>query len=190
MVEKLIPRLRIENYSVVDKAGKTLIGTEKILDFFEQISEEKEMLYILDLNGFREGTPHLDLLSEISDFIPLWVEANSRSVEDVSDILMAGAEKVVLDLGKIEKKTLMEIGEETGNIVLLLDDEGINRAEEFHNFLRRGGEVVLRPGNREIPHNLLRGIPVILDAENLEMGRIREKLNIIGRIVEMDLNEL
>ncbi|MCX8173603.1 MAG: HisA/HisF-related TIM barrel protein [Thermoplasmata archaeon] len=191
MDERVIPRLRIENYNVVDAARKVRVGTDTILDFFERISEENEVLYILDLNGIKEGTPHLDLLSEISDLVPVWVEANSKSVEDVSDLLMAGAEKAVLHTGMVGPSTLQKIADETANFALVLDESGIPNLDRLYDFLRRTGcEVILRAEGVGIPYSGLKDLPVVLDIPGAGANLVREKLNIVGRIVEMDLDDL
>lgn len=183
MDEKEIPRLRLANYSVVDREEQTLIPTEDIIVFFEELAEKKEMVYIVDCNGFREGTPHLDLLSEISDLLPVWVEANSRSVEDVSDLLVAGVEKVALDIGELSKEEIEAILEETTNLALILKEP----MQMLIGSRLSAIPVVIRTD--KIPVERLRNNPVVLDVENLS-AEMRGKLNIVGRIVELDLNEL
>ncbi|MEM3396320.1 MAG: hypothetical protein QW620_05655 [Thermoplasmata archaeon] len=193
MVENVIPKLRIANYRVVDASGEIRVDTNEILDFFERVSEEETVVYVIDLNGFTEGTPHLDILSEISDLIPIWVEANSKSVEDVSDLLMAGVEKVVLEIGKVTPHALQRIGEETTSVALLLYEQGLEAVEKMYTFLRKTGcEIILRNCKDKNFGRALQGIPVILDVAcaDEDMPQVTEKLNIVGKIVEADLNDI
>jgi len=100
------------------------------MDIHELIDELKERfnrILITDINGINRDKPQLELSRELSTKMKLWIDAGSRTRDGAIDILVAGAERVVLgtktliDLGELEKA--LELSE---NVVLDIDyDDGI-----------------------------------------------------------------
>jgi imidazole glycerol-phosphate synthase subunit HisF len=84
-------------------------------------------LVLLDIAATPEGgRPDLELVDQLADecFVPLTVGGGIRSVEDVRDLLMAGADKVSLCTAAVERPALVsEIADRFGSqcVVVALD---------------------------------------------------------------------
>ncbi|MGB9636714.1 MAG: hypothetical protein ACPL1Y_05645 [Thermoplasmata archaeon] len=195
--QQALHKIYLSNYRIVDACGSILVDTPEILEFFDKLSAniaDIDTIYIVDMDGFDEGTPQLDLLSEISDMLSIWVEANSKNVDDVSDILVAGADIAVLNLKNLALDEIQKICEETQSVAFLIDD--VNPEREKLDYLTKLAreekcEVILRCAG-EIPsflENYLKEIPVYLDGGGMADVDLRwKKINIAGTIKELDLD--
>ncbi len=108
---------------VKDSDGEDL----KIQNLMDELKERFTKFLVSDLEGINRDRPQLELIKEISTKMELWVDGGSRSADSAIDILVAGAEKVVMgtktlkDLEELEKA--FELSE---NVILGIDyDNGI-----------------------------------------------------------------
>jgi len=62
----------------------------------DRLAPDYSLLYVVDLDGIARADPQLDYLQELARDISLWVDAGIRSSDQVIDILVAGAHRVVL----------------------------------------------------------------------------------------------
>lgn len=106
-----------------DKDGNKL----DILELLDELKERFDRVLITDINGINRDKPQLELARDLSTKMKLWIDAGSRSRDGAIDVLVTGAERVVLgtktliDLGELEKA--LELSE---NVVLGIDyDDGI-----------------------------------------------------------------
>jgi uncharacterized protein related to proFAR isomerase len=106
-----------------DKDGNKM----DIHELIEELKERFDRVLITDINGINRDKPQLELCRDLSTKMKLWIDAGSRSRDGAIDVLVAGAERVVLgtktliDLGELEKA--LELSE---NVVLGIDyDDGI-----------------------------------------------------------------
>lgn len=112
-----------ENYIPLRVEG----NVPSIEKFIKELSKEYEEIYILDIRGIRSNKPQLDILGRISSKANLWVDAGIRFADSIIDILITGAENVVLGTktlaGLDEIKKAYQLSQ---NIVLGIDyKEGI-----------------------------------------------------------------
>lgn len=102
-------------------------GELKVQELIDELTDRFDKAVIMDLNGINKDRPQLDMLKSISDKMKMWVDAGSKYSENVIDIIIAGADKVVFG-----SKTLRNLDEIEGalelseNVILGIDyDEGI-----------------------------------------------------------------
>lgn len=94
------------------------------IKFTEVISKMKEyeILYITDINGIEEGKSQIDFIKKHSLKKQLWVDGGVRYSENTVDVLIAGAENVVIGTKTLvsieELKNAFELSE---NIVVQID---------------------------------------------------------------------
>lgn len=99
---------------------------------------EVDELVLLDVSATKEGRgPDFDLVRELSEILyaPLAVGGGVRSIEDVRELLKAGADKIVIGTGG--PRLVSEIAAHVGSqaVVAALDV--------------KGGHACVRSGNRE-----------------------------------------
>ncbi len=111
-----------------DKEGNKM----DIHELIEELKERFDRALITDINGINRDKPQLELCRDLSTKMRLWIDAGSRSRDGAIDVLVAGAERVVLgtktliDLEELEKA--LELSE---NVVLGIDyDDGIVSPKE------------------------------------------------------------
>lgn len=101
-------------------------------------AREVDELVLLDVSATKEGRgPDFDLVRELSEILyaPLAVGGGVRSIEDVRELLKAGADKIVIGTGG--PRLVSEIAAHVGSqaVVAALDV--------------KGGHACVRSGNRE-----------------------------------------
>jgi|GEM_PF-4664521 uncharacterized protein related to proFAR isomerase len=195
---RMIQSLRLRNYAVVNTKNEKIVEMNDILEFFENISENQDVIYITDIDGYEEGTPHLDLLSEISDYIEVWADAGSKHLEDVSDLLMAGVERVVLHTNALSINEMKEIWEETQSTICYLEpvhgqSSTSTRIDDVLNFMSgENRDVIIRHTNlQEIYAQYaawFKNFKVYVDLRDVKLVHDHENRNIAGYIVEMDFD--
>lgn len=119
------------------------------IEYVRALSKKEKLIHIVDMDGRLRGKPHLNLIQEVSRKAKLWVDAGSRWVEDLMDLLVSGAECAVLNIGYMsgldEVYSALELSDK---LVLAADySEGsiVSRSGDFANmrpeeFLRRVNE--------------------------------------------------
>lgn len=124
-VYKGTPVVRGENVyeTFKDKSGLDF----EIQGLIDKLKEDFERIFILDINGINRDKPQLDLIKTLSSKIELWVDGGSRYSDSAIDILVAGAEKVVLGTKTLRSmEELKKAYELSQNIILGIDyDDGI-----------------------------------------------------------------
>jgi uncharacterized protein related to proFAR isomerase len=88
----IIPLIYIENgVLLMNRDGEQL----SIDELFQRVQKDT-MLYVLDFDGIEHDNPQLDLYQKLSDHCILWVDAGPRMLDDVMDMIMAGATNITL----------------------------------------------------------------------------------------------
>ena len=106
-----------------DKDGKNM----DVHELIDELKGSFNKILITDINGINRDKPQLELYQDMSTKMKLWIDAGPRSKDGAIDILVAGAEKVVLGTktlrGLEELEKVVELSE---NVVLGIDyDNGI-----------------------------------------------------------------
>jgi phosphoribosylformimino-5-aminoimidazole carboxamide ribonucleotide (ProFAR) isomerase len=124
-VYKGVPVIRGEN---VYETFKDHEGVDyDIQELIEKLKEDFKRILVLDINGINRDKPQLDLIKILSSKMELWVDGGSRYSDSAIDILVAGAEKVVLGTKTLKSmEELKKVHELSQNIILGIDyDDGI-----------------------------------------------------------------
>ena len=88
----IIPLIYIENGVLLMSRNGEQLSTDEL---FQRVQKDT-MLYILDIDGIEHDNPQLDLYQKLSDHCILWVDAGPRMLDDVMDIIMAGATNITV----------------------------------------------------------------------------------------------
>jgi len=100
-----------------------------LFDLVEEIRSISIRLYLVDLNGIHGNSPQMDLITELSSDMELWVDAGPRIMEDLMDIITSGAAMAVLGTKTLtslrEFRRCMDI---TENLVFSIDVMGDSMA--------------------------------------------------------------
>ncbi len=89
--------------------GQALLEGEhgSAVETLRELRGEHDLLYVVDLDGHRRNRANLDVYKKVSRKAFLWLDAAPRRVEDVIDLVVAGAARVTLgdasddDLGRL-----------------------------------------------------------------------------------------
>jgi uncharacterized protein related to proFAR isomerase len=67
-------------------------------DFIEKLVDDAgySIIYITDINGLKGDTPNLKLIRKMTEVAEVWVDPGIRFSENVIDLFVAGAERVVI----------------------------------------------------------------------------------------------
>lgn len=89
---KIIPLIHIQQ-GILRETDK---GKE--LSYDEVVSHIKEdtVLYVLDVDGIQNNKPNLSLYKRLSNHCLLWIDTGPRSLDDVVDVVMAGASTITI----------------------------------------------------------------------------------------------
>ena len=119
-VYKGVPVVRGENVYVTFKDAS---GVDfEIQGLIDVLKEDFQKLFISDINGINRDRQQLDLIKTISTKIELWVDGGSLYSDSAIDILVAGAEKVVLGTKTLKSmEELKKAHELSQNIILGID---------------------------------------------------------------------
>jgi uncharacterized protein related to proFAR isomerase len=125
--------LEIPAISVMDKTIVLAQGSEyesltiddevpDALDLIELITENYEIVYITDINALMKSDPQIKFIRSVSDFCEVWLDGGVFNCESVYDLLVAGAQEVVVSSKTMEN--LMELAKAcdlSENIIFELD---------------------------------------------------------------------
>ena len=64
-------------------------------ELFKRV-EKDTMLYVLDIDGMKHNNPSLDMYQKLTEHCILWIDSGPRRLDDVMDIIMAGATNITL----------------------------------------------------------------------------------------------
>ncbi|WP_455392794.1 HisA/HisF-related TIM barrel protein [[Eubacterium] cellulosolvens] len=121
LMDKTIVIVHEENYETLTIDNQV----PDALDLIEIITENYNTIYLMDINGLTLGNPQLEVVREISDFCEVWLDAGIADSEGVYDLLVAGAQEVVLATKTL--KDFFELAktyELTENLIFELDYDG------------------------------------------------------------------
>lgn len=96
------------------------------VDFVETLADEHgyNIVYILDINGLKGGSPQLKTLRKLSEVAEVWIDAGVMFGENIIDFFIAGAERVVLGSKTIDCLEELEVAHDLSeNIMFGLDIE-------------------------------------------------------------------
>lgn len=121
MVLEVIPVLRLLGRSAVFQSGKIYKRIKrKPVELVKELSQPK--IYVLDLNGILKNKPELEVIKKLSQVKALWVDAGVKRPNDLIDMLVAGAEEVVINLSTLNSIENLEYCIElSSNLVLSVE---------------------------------------------------------------------
>ncbi len=126
---EIIPFIIIKNRKV--------INSTIFLDKLSQYAKEEEKLYILDLDGIEKDKPNLCTFQKISSKYQLWIDCGPRTLGDVVDIFMTGAESVTLRKTLFSSLNISDIREISENKVYLkIDYQDYKKYNNYNSFLK------------------------------------------------------
>ncbi|MGC8585109.1 MAG: hypothetical protein ACP5RZ_02745 [Thermoplasmata archaeon] len=126
-------KIKIPVYHVYRKGIRNFSSID---NFLENVNSSK--IYLIDDNTFRGREINFKVLKEISPVIETWYEANIRWIDDVTDILVAGAEISVMAGEKINERLLKNVLKITNNVAIHSDDDFL-----LEKFIENGGFYVI-----------------------------------------------
>ena len=137
-----------------------------------------DIIFILDIDGIETNRPDLNLITKLSAYKELWVDAAPLTSGSVADILISGASKAVIGTkSMLSLDHLAEAVELSENIIFSLDyDNGIVAADK---------EIGGMPVDELLSEVKAKGVRrVIL----FDLGGIRDKrspdIYLLGKIAE------
>lgn len=82
--------------------GQAVVGGERsrAVRTLRELRGEHDLLYVIDLDGYRRNRANIDVYKTVSRKAFLWLDAAPRRVEDVIDLVVAGAVRVTLGDGQ------------------------------------------------------------------------------------------
>lgn len=89
-----IPLVYVEQGQVTVE-GKRFRAVEAL----KELRGEHDLVYVLDLDGIQHNRANIDVYKKVSKKAFLWLDAAPRRVEDVIDLVVAGATRVTLQDG-------------------------------------------------------------------------------------------
>ena len=126
---EIIPFITLKN--------RKIINSTISLDKLSQYTKEEEKLYILDLDGIEKDKPNLCTFQKISSNYQLWIDCGPRTLGDVVDIFMTGAESVTLRKTLFSSLNISDIREISENKVYLkIDFQDYKKYNIYNSFLK------------------------------------------------------
>ena len=182
LAKRIIPCLDVDNGRVVKGVNFTnLVDAGDPVELAKRYGEEgADELTFLDISASVDGrATTLDIVSRTAEqvFIPLTVGGGIRTVEDVNQLLRAGADKVSINTAAIKRPDLInEIADRFGNQVLVLSVDA-RRAQTKSGFevtTHGGRESTGRDALEWMQDAVTRGVGEILlnsmDADGTKSG--------------------
>ena len=105
-------------------------------------NNDQKRYYIIDNEGLENRKPNLEWYMKNCDFLDVWIDAGPRDSNDVIDLIMTGANKVVIRPEFLTEKEFIEILEISENIALKLDEDN---PELLEMFKKHGGKYIVLP---------------------------------------------
>ncbi len=182
LAKRIIPCLDVDNGRVVKGVNFTnLVDAGDPVELARRYGEEgADELTFLDISASVDGrATTLDIVSRTAEqvFIPLTVGGGIRTVEDVNQLLRAGADKISINTAAIKRPDLInEIADRFGNQVLVLSVDA-RRAQTKSGFevtTHGGRESTGRDALEWMQDAVARGVGEILlnsmDADGTKSG--------------------
>lgn len=103
---------------------KSIRKKESILRALIDLEKEYGQVYIVDLDGYRKNSAHLDIYRSFSRKVSFWVDSAPRTPGDVMDLFISGVHRITLIWKIMDDNYLKEIREMcTEEIYLAAKDE-------------------------------------------------------------------
>lgn len=136
----ILPLVQVEQGRVIE-ADRVTPAAQR----FHQLRQEHGEVYVMDLDGIRYNRSHLDVYKKVSRKPFLWIDALPRRVEDVIDLVVAGAKRITVSetMGEETLHTVRDIYE--GKLYLRGEDAG--RIAALAERVSCEGIVLMQPGN-------------------------------------------
>lgn len=123
---EIIPSISIMNGKVVVVEGgrykAALDGSGGPFDpceLSEALFEQFGKVFVLDLNGLEKNKPQISVIKAMAGSADIWLDAGARSAEALIDMLVSGAESVVLNLKHIKSEAeLSEANEMLDSLII------------------------------------------------------------------------
>ncbi len=150
----ILPRILVIKGEIVYQEGDEYFSMDvDALQVINRMLDEHGKALIVDLVGVFNNRPRLKFIKEF-ETKPIWVDAGARLAENVIDIFVAGAEKVVMNtrtlVGMDEVKKANELSDQLVFQVDAIDGKTVALAEEFErsprNLLEEAAQIGLDVG--------------------------------------------
>ncbi len=173
------------------------IEDEKLSKFVEiDNREDIDELYIMDLDGIYNNRPNLDLYQKLSKRYKIWTDSGPRSIDDIMDIVLAGAYSIIVRKDNFKWKDIEKVFELV-EIDLYI---GLNVKEfSYLNWNNMWKGTVLYIENiekinaeiMEIAENLSDNITLYILFSEGKVGDVRDRFDekIEGVIYPLELND-
>jgi len=117
---RLIPAVSIKNGKVAIVENGQYRYIEDPIATIQQL--ESPEVFILDINGIETNTPDLNLITKMSNYKDVWVDAGPQTVGGAMDILISGVARVVIGSKSIRKLEFLEEAVDlSDNVIFSLD---------------------------------------------------------------------
>lgn len=91
---KKFPLIYVYGGKVIDENGRRMKDWKERIERFEEV-------YVMDLDGISKNEPNLDFYQTL--YRKKWIDSFPRKFEDAMDLVIAGADKIVIREGFSEK---------------------------------------------------------------------------------------
>ncbi|RLF47978.1 MAG: hypothetical protein DRN20_05220, partial [Thermoplasmata archaeon] len=154
---KVIPSISIMDGEVVVVEGdryKVLRDEHGVLSLqtiLHILDENYDTIHVLDINGIERMEPQLGIIESMREEFDgeVWVDAGVRKAEEAYDVLMAGADVVVLGTKRLRSwKEAARLAEDTDNFAVSVDiyrgrvvGQDLSRDSDYVAGIEGGGGV-------------------------------------------------
>lgn len=147
LAKRIVPCLDIKDGKVVK--GVNFVGLKEVGDPVEcAIAYHKQgadEICLLDITATQEGRKHmLDVVKKTAQnvFVPLTVGGGIASIEDIKDVLRAGADKVSLNSSAVKNPDLIdEAAKRFGNQCIVVAIDAKRREDGSYGVVIHGGRI-------------------------------------------------
>lgn len=175
---KIIPFIPVLNGNVVDAEGSRY---RKLGNAVKTVkSSGYDTFYVIDINGLIKNSPQINIIQEMSKEKNLWVESGVRFVEDMMDVLMAGAEYAVLNSMLVGLDELKKICSLSQNLMLHMEckNDRVHQMniEHFADKAKDAGIKKFVMGSRDywLVKTLAKNAEVYVFAKNDEIKKLED----------------
>ena len=117
---EIIPVLRLKRGKIVSKLP---------LEEIKKIQFGGKKVYVLDEDGILKDKPNVSIYQQMARYHETWVDAGPRNAGDLVDIIIAGADIIILRMDRWYDLDIDEIRELTENPLYIMID--IDRKDEY-----------------------------------------------------------
>lgn len=135
----IIPLISIKKGRLCDGKDGDYISIDEL---FKRL-EKDAILYVLDQDGIQHNSPSLDMYQKLTEHCILWIDGGPRRLDDVMDIIMAGATNITLREELWPELDIARIFELTDDEVYLCIDSIYGKQSPTPQFSQKDIGVVL-----------------------------------------------